>query len=130
MGNRTHAGLTRHLDVGLRLTAPSGAAAALAKSLASLLDEVPTVPVRLAGAGTDHGRVVLTVAITLGSIEDVKASSPAAEAALGLMRQIVTSLAGYDPAFAVLPDAESAEAMLARRLVEAGTRSGLLSQMG
>ena len=129
MGNRIHAGLTRHFDVGLRLAAPSGAAAVLAKSLASLMDEFPTVAVRLAGAGADHGRVILTLAITLGSIEDVKASSPAAVAALGLMRSIVTSLAAYDPALAVLPDAESAEAQLARRVVEAGAGSGLLSQM-
>lgn len=126
------AGLTRHVEVGLRLAAPVASAAVLAKSLGGLFDEVPTVPVRLVGAGLDRGRVVLTVAVTLGTVEEIKAAGPSSVAAVEVIRRIVESLAGYDPAFAVLPDPQSAEAALARRLVEDGAiaGSGLLARIG
>lgn len=126
------AGLTRHVDIGLRLAAAPESATVLAKSLASLLDAFEGVPVRLAGLGLDHGRAVLTIAVTLGRIEEVKAAGPSAVHAMELIKAIVTRLDGYDPAFAVLPDPQSVEANLARGLVRDGesVRSGLTAWIG
>ncbi len=128
-------GLTRHVDIGLRLAASEGAAVVLAKSLASLLAETDGVPVRLAGVGAVHDRLVLTLAIGLGTVEQVKSGDAVSLAAVALVQRIVETLAGYDPAFATLPDPASAEAERAARVLSAPAagafaESGLLALIG
>lgn len=126
----TLAGLTRQVDVGLRLSAAPGAALVLAKSLAAILDTAPNVPVRLVGVGGDHDRVALTLAITLGAIDEIKAAGPHSLAALALITGIVEQLAAHDPAFTVIPDPQSAEARLADRLHREPASDGVLAQSG
>lgn len=106
-------GLQRHVDIGVRLAPTEATAAVAAKSLAAILDEVPTVPVRLAGIGTEGSRVHLTLAVTLGTLDDVKAATEQARAAVVLLQRIVEDLAAYDPCLVELPDPESPEARLA-----------------
>lgn len=110
------AGMRRELEVGLLLAPTHVAAVPAAKALAAFLDSEPTVPVRLAGLATDGGRVRLTVAVTLGSVEDIKAASDPARCALRLLQRIVDDLSAYDPAFVRLPDPASVEAELAAHI--------------
>lgn len=132
--DREHAGLQRHVDIGLRLAPSTHLAAIAGKSLARLLDEWPNVPVRVAGLGRDATRVHITLAVTLGTLEEVKTSSVASQDAIALMRAIVDRLACYDPSLVELPDPKSAEAVLdsseAAPLRPRDGREGLLALIG
>ncbi len=107
------AGMRRELEVGLLLAPTQASAVSAAKALAAFLDAEPTVPVRLAGLATDAGRVRLTVAVTLGSVDDIKVAAEPSRDALRLLQRIVDALAAYDPAFVRLPDPAGVEAGLA-----------------
>lgn len=113
----TYAGLRRDLEIGLRLAPTRSAAAVAAKSLAAFLDAEPTVPVRLAGLSVDDSRVLLTIAVTLGDISDIKVAGGHSRAAVLLLQRIVDELSAYDPAFATVPDPSSAEARLAAQVL-------------
>lgn len=115
-----YAGLHRHLDLGVRLAPTRATAVAAAKALAAFLDEQPSVPVRLAGLSADSSRVLITLAVTLGEIDDIKVAGPGSRAAIQLIQRIVDDLAAYDPAFVTLPEPTSAAARLAAH-VSAGT---------
>ena len=106
-------GLRRELEVGIRLAPTRATAPAAAKALAAFLDAEPTVPVRLAGLAADDSRVLLTLAITLGTVDDIKTAGAASRAAVLLVQRIVDALAAYDPAFTALPEPSSAQARLA-----------------
>ena len=129
-------GIERHVDIGLRLAPQREHAAAAAKGMAALLDAEPGVPVRLAGLGSDGSRVHLTFAISLGSLDDIKAASPTARAAVLLLQRIVETFAAYDPCLVELPDPQSPEA---KRAADAAWQApmarprrgeGLLSRIG
>lgn len=57
--------------------------------------------------------MLVTIAVTLGSIEAIKVADPSAQAAVRLIARLVDELAAYDPAFVVLPQASSFEAQAA-----------------
>lgn len=106
-------GLQRHVDIGLRLAPQRQYAPDASKALAAILDAHPEVSVRLAGVGIDGSRVHLTVAVTLGTLDDVKAASPSARTAVIVLQEIVERLAAYEPCLVELPDPSSPEARLA-----------------
>lgn len=107
------AGLQRELEIGMQLAPTRSAAPAAAKSLAALMDAEPGVPVRIAGLGSSESRVLITIAVTLGAVDEIKVAAPESRSALELLQRIVDDLACYDPAFVTLPHASSAEAQLA-----------------
>ncbi|MBI1350186.1 MAG: hypothetical protein GC156_03620 [Actinomycetales bacterium] len=113
----TYAGLRRVLDVGVRIAPTRQTATAAAKALSAFLDAEPAVPVRIAGLAADDSRVLITLAVTMGDIDDIKVAAPEARAALELIQRIVDELACYDPAFATLPRPSSAEARLAAHVM-------------
>jgi hypothetical protein len=106
-------GLRREIDIGLRLAPSQPSAVAAFRALAAYLDADPRVAVRLAGLSMEGPRVLLTVAITLGTVEEVKVAAPRTRAALSLLQRIVDDLAAYDPCLATLPARDSAEARAA-----------------
>ena len=110
-------GLRRELEVAIRLAPTRASAPAAAKALAAFLDAEPDVPVRLAGLAADDAHVLLTVAVVLGSVDDIKTAGAPARAAVLLVQRIVDALAAYDPAFATLPEPSSAEARLAAHVM-------------
>lgn len=114
-----YAGLRRELEIGLRIAATRESAVAAAKSMASYLDDDPSVAVRLAGVSSDASRVTFTLAICLGTVEEIKAADATSLAALSLIQRIVDSLTAYDPSFVSLPQAASPEARLAAHLTNA-----------
>ena len=111
--HRDAMGLQRHVDIGLRLAPQRQYAPDASKALAAILDAAPEVSVRLAGVGSEGSRIHLTIAVTLGTLEDVKVASPSARTAVLVMQQIVDRLAAYDPCLVELPDPASPEARLA-----------------
>lgn len=113
------AGLRRELELGLRLAPTRAGSAAAAKALAAFLDEDPQVPVRLAGLTADSSRVLITIAVTLGSVDDIKVAGAASRAGVLLIQRIVDELAAYDPAFVTLPDPSSTEARMAAHVMAA-----------
>ena len=106
-------GLRRELEIGIQVAPTRATAPAAAKALAAFLDAEPNVPVRLAGLAATDSRVVLTLGLTMGTVDDIKAAGATSRAAVLLVQRIVDALAAYDPAFATLPEPSSAEARLA-----------------
>lgn len=117
------AGLQREFEIGLALSPTASGLPAAAKSLAALLDEAGSVPVRLAGVDASGSRAQVIIAVTLGSVDEIKvAGQPAREAVL-LLQRIIDEFAPFDPSFILLPEPDSAAARAADRLV-----SGLASK--
>jgi hypothetical protein len=108
-----YAGLHRTVEIGLRLAPTMASAAAVAKAAASYIDRDDTVPVRLAGLSCEGSRMHITLAISLGSIDEVKVAAPNSRAAVILLETLVEQLSAYDPALVALPDAHSPEAQRA-----------------
>jgi hypothetical protein len=118
-----YAGLRRELEIGLRIAPTVASAIPAAKAVASFLDESPAVTVRLAGLTCEDSRVLITVAICLGSIDEIKSADPVARSAVQLIGRIVRSLSAYDPAFVTLPQSSSIEAVIAAHVMARGCRT-------
>jgi hypothetical protein len=112
----TYAGLRRELEVGLRIAPTRASAIPAAKAVASYLDADPRVAVRLVGLSRDDSRVLITVAVNLGTIDEIKSAHATSRAALALIQTLVDHLAAYDPAFVTLPHPASPEASLATQV--------------
>ena len=69
------AGLRKTFEVGIALAPCGQAATVAAKALAAFLDEHPSTPVRLAGLAVHGSRVTITVAVSLGTVDDLKSGA-------------------------------------------------------
>ena len=112
-----YAGMRRELEVAVCLAPTRASAVPAAKALAAFLDADPGTPVRLAGLACDDSRVLITLAVCLGSIDGIKTADATSRAAVVLIQRIVDDLSAYDPAFVTLPEPASAEARLAMHVV-------------
>jgi hypothetical protein len=117
------AGLRRELEIGLTLAPTRASAVAAAKSAAAYLDDDPRVTVRLAGLGADDSRILITLAVTLGTVDEIKVADARSRAAVLFLQRIVEELASYDPAFVTLPAPGSFEARAAALATASGTES-------
>ncbi len=97
------AGLRRQFEVTIRFAPMRASAAVAAKSIASVLDSHPQVPVRLFDVTTEGSRVHVTLSVCLGTVDDVKAATPSSRRALTLLQDLIDSFAAYDPAFVYVP---------------------------
>lgn len=118
-----YAGLRREVELGLTLAPTRASAVAAAKSIAAYLDADPRVTVRLAGIGSDDSRILITLAVTLGTVDEIKVADARSRAAVLLVQRIVDELASYDPAFSTLPAPASFEARAAALAVASGAAS-------
>jgi hypothetical protein len=118
-----YAGMRRELEIGLTLAPTRPSAVAAAKSIAAYLDADPRVTVRLAGLGSDDSRILITLAITLGTVDEIKVADPRSRTAVLFLQRIVDELAAYDPAFATLPAPTSFEARAAALAMASGAES-------
>ena len=107
------AGLRKTFEVGIALAPCGQAATVAAKALAAFLDEHPSTPVRLAGLAVHGSRVTITVAVSLGTVDDLKAGAMNSRQALAAIQDLIDHLGAYDPAITALPDPSTAEAELA-----------------
>lgn len=113
------AGLERVVEVGLRVAPTIACAAAAAGVISQVLDSAHEAPVRIVGLGAEGNRVIVTLAITVGTTDEISAGAPAARLAVGMVARLVDCLGAYDPAFTALPDPESFDAMIGSRVDEA-----------
>ena len=108
-----YAGLRRELEIGLSL-APTRAIRRRGRQVhRRLLDDEPRVAVRLAGLGSDDSRILITLAVTLGTIDEIKVADPRSRTAVLFLQRIIDELSAYDPAFVTLPAPTSFEARAA-----------------
>ncbi|MDO8732067.1 MAG: hypothetical protein Q7L55_05775 [Actinomycetota bacterium] len=109
-------GIEREVEIGLRLAPTHQAARLAARGLAVILEHFPSVPTRLIGVDAEDTRLHLTLAVSLGSLVDVKLASPRSCLAVLLVRRVIEDLAAYDPCLVEIPDPAAPMAMLARGL--------------
>lgn len=121
----TDSGLLPLVEVGLRLAPTAAASAAAAAEIARCLEQAPAAAVRIAAVGREGSRVLVTLAVTLGTVDEVKSAASPARAALELLASIVERLAAFDPAFTSLPHASSTDARIAAE-IERERRFGAL----
>ena len=107
------AGLRRTFEVGVCLNPHGRAAAVAAKALAAFLDQHLSTAVRLAGLGVHGSRVTITLAVSLGTVDDLKVGAQNSREALAAIQDLIDHLSAYDPAITTLPDPSTAEAELA-----------------
>jgi len=113
------AGLQRVVEVGLRVAPTAACAPAAAAEIAQLVDAGGEAPVRIVGVGTEGNRVIVTLAVTVGTTTEVTSGAPAARLAVAMVARIIESLSAYDPAFTALPDPDSIDAQIGSRVDEA-----------
>jgi hypothetical protein len=118
-----YAGLRRELEIGLTLAPTRASAVAAAKSIAAYLDADPRVTVRLAGLGSDDSRILITLAVTLGTVDEIKVADPRSRTAVLFLQTVIDELCAYDPAFATLPAPTSFEARAAALAMASGAAS-------
>lgn len=99
-----YAGLRRQFEVTVRFAPMRACAAVAAKSIASVLDAHPRVPVRLFEITTEGSRVHVTLSVALGTVDDVKAATQSSRRALSLLQELIDTFAACDPAFVHVPD--------------------------
>lgn len=110
------AGLQRVVEVGLRVAPTAACAPSAAAAIAQILDSSHDAPVRIVGIGAEGNRIVVTLAVTVGTTSDITAGAPAARLAVGMVARFIESLSAYDPAFTALPDPDSVDAMIGSRV--------------
>ena len=103
-----YAGLCRELEVGLRIAPTRTAAPAVARRVAALLETTPEITVRLAELECSGTLVHITLAVCLGTIEQIKAAEPRSRAAVEFLCAACDAFAAHDPAFVTLPAQVSA----------------------
>ena len=115
-----YAGLRRELEIGLTLAPTRASAVVAAKSIAAYLDHDPRVGVRLAGIGASESRILITLAVTIGTVDEIKVADARARTAVLFLQRLVDELSAYDPAFVTLPAASSFEARAAAYATASG----------
>ena len=114
-------GIIRRFEVGLRVSVSSDRLPALTRPLEDCLHAFPQASARLVGFGMHRSHLDLTLAVSLGTTEDVVTRSPAAQAGVELLAHLVTELADFLPALRELPAPASDEALVAVALREGET---------
>ena len=120
-------GLSELLEVAVRIAPMQAHAAAIAKSLATLIADHPAVPVRLAAISRTDSRVLLTLAVGLGSPDEIRTADTCACDAVALLYGITNGLASADPALVEMPAPDSAPARNAERLAITGNIVDILT---
>ena len=117
------AGIDKEIEIALRVAPSFQAAGRAAASLAHMIALHPGVAVRLAGVEVSRSRVHLTIAVSLGSLDEVKVAAPAPCSSVAFMRALVNSMSAFDPAFVQVPDPRSREAIQASEIAITGSTS-------
>ncbi len=110
------AGLQRVVEVGLRVAPTRACVPAAAAAIAGVIALSHEAPVRIVGVGSEANRVVVTLAVTVGTTSDITAGAPAARLAVGMVARLIDELSAYDPAFTSLPDPDSVDARIGTRV--------------
>ncbi|MFM1965295.1 MAG: hypothetical protein RL134_1020 [Actinomycetota bacterium] len=110
-------GFERHIDVALRLHIPRDQAVLAARALGAFIADTEGFAARVAGLDVAADRTDITLAVSLGTTEQIRSSADASVRALRSLTRLVDSMSHYAPAFVSIPAPESAEARAAASLV-------------
>lgn len=113
--------IQRSLEVGLRFAPSLSGALPAAKALAAHLDSLEGVSARLAAVGREGSRIHLTLAVTLGTIDDIKVGGDHSRRAVRALHSLIEALPSCEPALVALPDPASPEARLADQVQRTAT---------
>lgn len=116
------------IEVGLRLAPPVPGAAAWVRGLVDELSQEGP-PRRVVGLGTDGPRVVVTLAVGLGTAEEIRSGSDNARAAVVYLHDLVERMSATDPALVSFPDASSVDAVIAHHVQTQALAYGLGPQV-
>ena len=112
----THQGIRKVVDIGVRISVPDDRCEGINTKVGHLVRQAAGVPVRIAGIERNGSETTWTLAVGLGTVEDVKTASGSSIDGLALVHQLVHQLAAYDAALGLLPDEDSVAARRARQL--------------
>lgn len=87
------------------------------RRLAHILEQHPGLPAELAAVESAGSRIALTVTVSLGSTDDVKAGVGRSREATRLLARLARELAHADPVLVPVPDPAGPGAARARRLM-------------
>ena len=110
------AGLQRVVEVGLRVAPTLACVPMAAATISEVIASSNEAPVRIVGVGNEGNRIVVTLAVTVGTTSDVTSGAPVARLAVGMVARLIEELSAYDPAFTALPDPDSVDAMIGSRV--------------
>lgn len=110
-------GLEQQLEIGLSLQIPRTDFLLATRGLASIMDETPDIPFRIAGISADNTHVELIIAVTQGSLNEIKVAGPTAIKAVRVLHRLVNNLSNFTPTLVQLPAADSISAATARRFI-------------
>lgn len=114
--------MNSNIEVGITLTATTDNLPTAAHSLANLISEEMPVPVRLAGVDFDEGRILLTMAVSVGTPQDVKTNSTTSQVAYVLIDKVLNGLTRYSAHLSAVPQDGAGAASFAHQLLS--SRSG------
>lgn len=109
-------GIDKGFEIGIRLAPSRQIVHSMSGALSVFLADNPHTPVRLVGLDTYVSRVHITIAITLGSLEDIKVAGPQSCAAIDFLYELLIKFEAFDPCVVELPDPYSVEAKCANGL--------------
>jgi len=109
-------GLQRVVEIGLRVAPTAACASSAASVIVQELESSLEAPVRIVSVGAEGNRIVVTLAITMGSTADVTTGAPAARRAVNMVARLIESLSDYDPSFTTLPNPDSVEALIGSKV--------------
>jgi len=110
-------GLDRSIELGIRIRLPREGAGRIGALIAERIRSSHSVGVRLAGIDVQGQDLEWILAISLGSIADIRTSSPVSVVALGFAHSLVHEMKNYDAALVQLPNPESRCAERARNAI-------------
>jgi hypothetical protein len=98
-----YAGLCRELEIGVRIAPTRASAPAVAHRLAEVLRDRPDVSMRLCSVEAAGTRVHFTVAVCLGTIDQIKTAEARSCAGVRFVDDVVRAFASHDAALVSLP---------------------------
>lgn len=120
-------GMRRSFEIGLRIAPTMASAVVAAKGLSAVLDECRETSVRLVGLGAAGSRIHITLAVSLGNVEDVREASNRSRSSLAALQSLIDHCSAYDPSFVALPARDSVEARIADALTAMPAESWTLA---
>ncbi len=116
------------VEVGLRLAPMATAAPAAARDVVEeLAGGFPAK--RLVGLGTDGSRVIITLAIAIGTPEEIRSGAEASRDAVVYVHDLVSRLGYADPALVAFPEGGSVESVIATHVETQAQAYGLGPQV-
>ena len=110
------AGLQRVVEIGLRVAPTAACASSAASVIVQELESSLEAPVRIVSVGAEGNRIVVTLAITMGSTTEITTGAPEARRAVGMVARLIETLSAYDPSFTTLPNPDSVEALIGSKV--------------